>query len=492
MSRIVPPIPPPPVTNPGNTRSPNKVDTFPKDNTNNTGTNNVTLNVIVEDLLQLLDSRGGSHVTNVYAFDVEDFTSWKDSSKAVCTTTQSMWDDLILAHKGPSDTRDTKIAALRLKFNAFKALEETQRLTIQSSTSTALISNLCIQDSASDVEEDTRSNNKFLADLNAEFHDRGLLANQKRFYKRSRRVWLARKPIDKSNETCFASGKQGHFQKDCPTTKTSSPSYPSSNKSYKPKFQSNSSQQHNQNNKNTKKDYRGKYKALKSELVILTTKIDAMSKNKSEKGLIEYPMLDTKPYNYQEVNYEEDDLRRSVWYLDSAYFRHMIGVKQYLHRYLKESSSKVVYGDNSLGDTEGYGSVNCNGITFTRVAYVNDINSPDESPKFSIADDHPVHHEPDDFKPAKIYTEIIHDIPAPQDRWSREKHILLVNILGEHQAGVTIRSRVRDSEAASAHECLYVNFLSEIEPKKLVEALEEEGWIIAMQGELNQFERNKV
>ncbi|GKA51842.1 putative reverse transcriptase domain-containing protein [Tanacetum coccineum] len=38
--------------------------------------------------------------------------------------------------------------------------------------------------------------------------------------------------------------------------------------------------------------------------------------------------------------------------------------------------------------------------------------------------------------------------------------------------------RYRDSEAASAHECLYVNFLLEIEPKKLIEALEEEGWII--------------
>ncbi|GKG35458.1 hypothetical protein Tco_0440612, partial [Tanacetum coccineum] len=39
---------------------------------------------------------------------------------------------------------------------------------------------------------------------------------------------------------------------------------------------------------------------------------------------------------------------------------------------------------------------------------------------------------------------------------------------------------------------LYVNFLSEMEPKKLIEALEAEGWIIAMQEEMNQFERNKV
>ncbi|GJX03398.1 retrovirus-related pol polyprotein from transposon TNT 1-94 [Tanacetum coccineum] len=59
-------------------------------------------------------------------------------------------------------------------------------------------------------------------------------------------------------------------------------------------------------------------------------------------------------------------------------------------------------------------------------------------------------------------------------------------------AGITTRSRVRDSNVASAHEFLYVNFLSEIEPKKLIEALEEEGWVTAMQEELNQFERNKV
>ncbi|GKE43875.1 retrovirus-related pol polyprotein from transposon TNT 1-94, partial [Tanacetum coccineum] len=51
----------------------------------------------------------------------------------------------------------------------------------------------------------------------------------------------------------------------------------------------------------------------------------------------------------------------------------MIGVKQYLHRYSKESGPKVVFGDNSSGDTEGYGLVNCNGITFTRVAYVNGL-----------------------------------------------------------------------------------------------------------------------
>ncbi|GKA41729.1 retrovirus-related pol polyprotein from transposon TNT 1-94 [Tanacetum coccineum] len=53
--------------------------------------------------------------------------------------------------------------------------------------------------------------------------------------------------------------------------------------------------------------------------------------------------------------------------------RHMTRVKQYLQRYSKESGPKVVFRDDSSGDTKGYGSVNCNGITFTRVAYVNGL-----------------------------------------------------------------------------------------------------------------------
>ncbi|GKC21816.1 hypothetical protein Tco_1023966 [Tanacetum coccineum] len=230
-----------------------------------------------------------------------------------------MWNDLILAHKGPPDTRDTKIASLRLKFNAFKSLEgekvngtftrlkcllndlenndvtipqaevnatfvnclprkwlsmnqtqrannsikndslatlygkynykeglidqiyesETQRFTIPASSSKALISNHQFQDSDSDVEEDQRTINEFMADLNAEYHERALLVNQKRFYKRSGRVGSARKPLEKSKETSFACGKL---------------------------------------------DYKGKYKGLKAEMVVLTKRIDDITKEKSEKG----------------------------------------------------------------------------------------------------------------------------------------------------------------------------------------------------------------
>nr|GEV88321.1 retrovirus-related Pol polyprotein from transposon TNT 1-94 [Tanacetum cinerariifolium] len=98
--------------------------------------------------------------------------------------------------------------------------------------------------------------------------------------------------------------------------------------------------------------------------------------------------------------------------------------------------------------------------------------------EFTIDDDHPIHNEPDDFeladnlKPAEIQDSIINEP------------------INEVKPSPTIISPL--AKAASAHECLYVNFLSEIEPKKLIESLKEKGWIIIMQEELNQFERNKA
>ncbi|GJT65969.1 retrovirus-related pol polyprotein from transposon TNT 1-94 [Tanacetum coccineum] len=156
---------------------------------------------------------------------------------------------------GDTKIATLKIAALRLKFNAFKALdgEKVKETYTRLKILLNKLENKDVKipqakDNDSDVEEGTNSSSKFLADLNVEFHGKALLSNQKRFYKRSGRVGASRKPLDKLNETCFACGKLGHFQKDCPTNKTSSPSYPSSNKSYtKPKFHTNSSSSHQHN-----------------------------------------------------------------------------------------------------------------------------------------------------------------------------------------------------------------------------------------------------
>ncbi|KAL8115415.1 hypothetical protein AgCh_022052 [Apium graveolens] len=58
-------------------------------------------------------------------------------------------------------------------------------------------------------------------------------------------------------------------------------------------------------------------------------------------------------------------------------------------------------------------------------------------------------------------------------------------IIGDPNAGVRTIS-------ATANECMHACFLSQIEPKKIKEALIDPDWIAAMQEKLNQFERSKV
>ncbi|GJR90142.1 retrovirus-related pol polyprotein from transposon TNT 1-94 [Tanacetum coccineum] len=66
--------------------------------------------------------------------------------------------------------------------------------------------------------------------------------------------------------------------------------------------------------------------------------------------------------------------------------------------------------------------------------------------------------------------------PAPQDRWSQDKHIELVNLIGNLGDGMLIRAMAKQLSVASAHECLFVDFLYEEEPKKVSEALKHLGW----------------
>ncbi|GJS31858.1 putative reverse transcriptase domain-containing protein [Tanacetum coccineum] len=82
--------------------------------------------------------------------------------------------------------------------------------------------------------------------------------------------------------------------------------------------------------------------------------------------------------------------------------------------------------------------------------------------------------------------------PTPQDRYSQDKHIEIVNIIGDPGAGMLTIAMAKELSVALAHECLFVDFLSEEEPKKVSKALKHPGWVDAMQEELNQFSKSKV
>ncbi|GJW29089.1 retrovirus-related pol polyprotein from transposon TNT 1-94 [Tanacetum coccineum] len=83
-----------------------------------------------------------------------------------------------------------------------------------------------------------------------------------------------------------------------------------------------------------------------------------------------------------------------------------------------------------------------------------------------------------------------------EDCWDiqdkRDQQIELVNIIADPGEGMLTRSMATKLIATSVSECLFVDFLFKMEPKKVSKALKHPGWIDAMQEELNQFYRNKV
>ena len=76
--------------------------------------------------------------------------------------------------------------------------------------------------------------------------------------------------------------------------------------------------------------------------------------------------------------------------------------------------------------------------------------------------------------------------PAPEppaQRWTKNHQIS--QIIGDPNAGVRTRR-------GTGNICLYVNFLSLSEPKKIDQAISDPSWVAAMQEELSEFRRNKV
>ncbi|GKA63329.1 hypothetical protein Tco_0762935 [Tanacetum coccineum] len=84
-----------------------------------------------------------------------------------------------------------------------------------------------------------------------------------------------------------------------------------------------------------------------------------------------------QPYQYaspsKQILKAKRHIMEPIWYLDSGYSRSMTDVKSYLHKYMEKPGPKVVFGDTSSCITEGYGSINCGGMVFSKVAFVNGL-----------------------------------------------------------------------------------------------------------------------
>nr|GEU42042.1 putative reverse transcriptase domain, ribonuclease H-like domain, aspartic peptidase domain protein [Tanacetum cinerariifolium] len=79
---------------------------------------------------------------------------------------------------------------------------------------------------------------------------------------------------------------------------------------------------------------------------------------------------DARNGEWIDITMRKRRIRESIWYLDSGCSRSMTDVKSYLYKYVEQQDPKVVFGDNSSCSTDGYGSINCGGIEFSKVAFV--------------------------------------------------------------------------------------------------------------------------
>ena len=78
-------------------------------------------------------------------------------------------------------------------------------------------------------------------------------------------------------------------------------------------------------------------------------------------------------------------------------------------------------------------------------------------------------------------------LAEPEDlakSWKSPRGLSLENVIGDISKGVGTRNM--------SNLCMTVAFVSQIELKNVEEALQDDQWCIAMQEELNQFERNEV
>ncbi|GKA09501.1 retrovirus-related pol polyprotein from transposon TNT 1-94 [Tanacetum coccineum] len=154
---------------------------------------------------------------------------------------------------------------LKYEENLIDSIYETEKkksLVSVTPLSTAFFSSSIVQDlqDIPDDEEDTRSSQEYLNDLEEEYQARAVLAKSKRFFKKGTQKFSRTKATDQFE--CHKYGKKGHFARDCwSKTSVSTSQLPFQTKPF-------SFPQHKPKLRPTK-DFEAKYNKVKAKLALL-------------------------------------------------------------------------------------------------------------------------------------------------------------------------------------------------------------------------------
>ncbi|GKA25865.1 hypothetical protein Tco_0711974 [Tanacetum coccineum] len=175
--------------------------------------------------------------------------------------------------------------------------EKYKSLVTATPLSTAFFSTFIVQDfqDSLDDEDDTRSSQEYLNDLEEGYQERALLAKSKRFFKKGSQRFSSAKATD--DTICHKCGRKCHFARDY-FSKTSVPSY--SSPFQKPQTTIFSpSQQKPQLRPN--KDFEAKYNKVKAKLALLSSGTSSKSSMVKNKGLV------AKAYEWDKEDVSSDD-----------------------------------------------------------------------------------------------------------------------------------------------------------------------------------------
>ncbi|GJZ88111.1 hypothetical protein Tco_0659893 [Tanacetum coccineum] len=223
---------------------------------------------------------------------------------------------------------------------------------------------LSYEDSDSDVKEDTRSSKKFLADLNAEFHNKALLANQRRYYKISGRdykrkckglkaeIAIHTKKIDSLSKGKSKKGLIAELFDWDEELVSSEDERVTKVKAFMAIFEENIGWKEDARLADVKKPWLSEKLSHLRFLLRKAPKILSLSLNCKYYGFNDHHYDECEYYPGCDIcgsiAHETTDCtkkpiltKRKPRIANSGCSRHMTGVKQYLHRYSKESGPKV-------------------------------------------------------------------------------------------------------------------------------------------------------
>ncbi|GJS17079.1 retrovirus-related pol polyprotein from transposon TNT 1-94 [Tanacetum coccineum] len=320
-----------------------------------------------------------------------------------CLTTKSTWDDLILYHEGPSDVKESRVMDLKLCYNTFKFKEGeslTQTFTrykalmnelvndgiklskleintgfinglpkkwlsfcqslintnhAKDSELASLFGKLKYEENLIDNIYETEKNKSFVSatPLSTAFFSSSIVQDfqdspdDEEDTRNSTQRFSNTKATDQTE--CHKCVKKGHFTRDC-WSKTSVSTYQSP-------FQSKpfSSPKHKPELRPTK-DFEAKYNKVKAKLALLSSSASA-----SKASMVKNKGLIAEAYEWDEEVSSDDNEMVEV--------KVLMALAEENDAVSKESARngpKVMFGDDSTCTTEGYGSIKCNDIFFTK------------------------------------------------------------------------------------------------------------------------------